>query len=80
MAPKLRRLDRGDELPSLLRALREEADLTQAQLGERLERAQQWIHSSETANRRVDVGEFVEWARACETDPVNALRRLIRNR
>jgi hypothetical protein len=37
-----------------------------------------WIHNCETANRRVDVAEFIAWARACEADPQSALARFLK--
>jgi transcriptional regulator with XRE-family HTH domain len=64
-------------LPPLLRALRKEAGLTQRELGDRLKKPQSWIYNCETANRRVDVAEFVAWARACKADPHDALARLL---
>jgi transcriptional regulator with XRE-family HTH domain len=64
-------------VPVLLRALREEAGLTQRELGKRLKKPQSWIYNCETANRRVDVSEFVAWARACRIDPQAALARLL---
>jgi transcriptional regulator with XRE-family HTH domain len=77
MATKAQHHPRYERLPPLLRALREEAGLTQRELGERLEKPQSWVYNCETANRRVDVTEFIVWARACEADPVAALRRLL---
>jgi transcriptional regulator with XRE-family HTH domain len=65
-------------LPPLLRALREEAGLTQRELGDRLEKPQSWVYNSETANRRVDVTEFIAWAKACEVDPLAAMARLLK--
>jgi transcriptional regulator with XRE-family HTH domain len=64
-------------LPPFLRALREEAGLTQRALGERLGRPQSWVYNCETANRRVDLTEFVAWARACGLDPRAALDRFL---
>jgi transcriptional regulator with XRE-family HTH domain len=61
----------------LLRALREQAELTQRALGERLYKPQSWVYNCETGNRRVDVTEFVAWARACGTDPEDAFARLL---
>jgi hypothetical protein len=58
--------------------LREEAGLAQRELGERLGKPQSWVYNCETANRRVDVTEFVAWARACAADPIAALRRLLK--
>ena len=64
-------------LPPLLRALREEARLTQRELGKRLKKPQSWVYNCESSNRRVDVTEFVAWARACDVDPQEAFARLL---
>ena len=61
----------------LLRALREEAGLTQRDLGAALGRPQSWVYNCESGNRRVDVTEFVAWATACQADPAAALDRLL---
>ena len=58
--------------------LREEAGMTQRQLGERLRQPQSWVFNCESANRRVDVAEFVAWCRACGASPVQALKLLLR--
>jgi hypothetical protein len=51
----------------------------QRALGERLDRPQSWVYNCETANRRVDVAEFVAWARACGVRPQAALARFLRS-
>ncbi len=56
-------------LPLLLRNLRETAGMTQRDLGKKLKKPQSWIYNCESANRRVDVTEFVLWCRACGADP-----------
>jgi transcriptional regulator with XRE-family HTH domain len=66
-----------EPLRTLLRALREEAELTQRDLGERLGKPQSWIHNCEVGNRRVDVAEFAAWARACDVEPENAFAQFI---
>lgn len=38
------------------------------------------IYNSETAERRVDVAEFVDWAIACGKDPIQALKDFLRQR
>ena len=62
---------------ALLRQLREQADLSQRGLGDRLKRPQSWIYNCETGNRRVDIAEFVTWCRACGADPHQALDRVL---
>jgi transcriptional regulator with XRE-family HTH domain len=64
-------------LPGFLRSLREAAGLTQRQLAKRLRRPQSWVYNCETANRRVDVPEFIAWARACGAEPLAAFRRFL---
>jgi transcriptional regulator with XRE-family HTH domain len=65
-------------LPGFLRELREEAGLTQRELGKRMSKPQSWIYNCETANRRVDVTEFVAWAVACGVEPGDAFSRFVR--
>jgi len=67
------------KLPRLLRSLREQAGLTQRALGERLRKPQSWIYNCETANRRVDLAEFIAWARACKVEPSVALQKFLRS-
>ena len=64
-------------LPPLLKALREEAGLTQRQMGQRLNKPQSWVYNCEAANRRVDVTEFIAWVRAYGGEPSVALVRLL---
>ena len=66
------------ELPSLLRQMREEAGLTQRQLAQKLRIQHTMVHNSETAERRVDLAEFVDWAIACKVDPVDGLREYLK--
>jgi len=77
MATKSQHTPDYQALPPLLRALREEAGLTQRDLGERLGKPQSWVYNCETANRRVDVTEFIALARACGVDPRDAFARLL---
>jgi transcriptional regulator with XRE-family HTH domain len=60
-----------------LRALREEADLTQRELGDRLKKPQSWVYNCESGNRRVDVTEFIAWAKSCGVDPAAAFGRFL---
>ena len=65
-------------LPDYLRQLREKAGLTQRELGKRLKKPQSYVYNCETANRRVDITEFVAWAKACDLDPKKAFARLLK--
>lgn len=77
MATKSQHADSYRPLPGFLRELREDAGLTQRALGDRLKKAQSWVYNCEAANRRVDVTEFVAWARACGVEPAKAFSRLL---
>jgi transcriptional regulator with XRE-family HTH domain len=80
MATKSQHSPSYQSVPTFLRTLREEAGLTQRQLGARLKKPQSWIFNSETANRRVDVAEFAAWTKACGVDPQAAFARFLKSR
>jgi transcriptional regulator with XRE-family HTH domain len=65
-------------VPTLLRELRDEAGLTQRDVGSRLKRPQSWVYNCETGNRRVDIAEFLDWCRACDVPAAKAIQRLER--
>ncbi|GMU82459.1 MAG: hypothetical protein AMXMBFR47_23300 [Planctomycetota bacterium] len=77
MAMKAQHARRYRRLPALLRTLREEAELTQRELGKRLRRPQSWIYNCETGNRRVDLAEFCEWCEGCEVEATVAVKRFL---
>ena len=77
MSPKAQHAVTYRKLPIFLRSLREKAGFTQRQLGVKLGKPQSWIHSSEVANRRVDMMEFAAWARACKVEPLTAFKMLL---
>lgn len=55
---------------------REEAGLTQHEVSARLKRPQSFIASIETGQRRVDVVELLDLAKAIGFDPHEAVQRL----
>jgi len=65
-------------LPGFLRQIREKAGITQRELGKRLKKPQSYVHNCETANRRVDITEFILWSKACEVDPKKAFNKLLK--
>ena len=67
-------------LPPFLRELRQNARLTQRDLARKLGLAHTLIHASETAERRVDVAEFADWATACRVDPLRAFEEFLGRR
>jgi transcriptional regulator with XRE-family HTH domain len=78
--PKAQHSQRYLFLPPMLRAMRQEAGLTQRDLGTRLGTSHVFVHKSEIGERRVDVTEFLDWCRACSVDPLAAFQRLIKLR
>jgi transcriptional regulator with XRE-family HTH domain len=65
-------------LPGFLRELRVNAGLTQRQIGKVLHKPQSYVHNCETANRRVDITEFVAWSKACGENPKIAFSKLLK--
>lgn len=61
---------------AMLRAMREEAGLTQRDLGRKLRMHNTMVHRSEIGDRRIDPVEFASWCRACEVDPGEAIGQL----
>jgi len=78
MATKSQHSRQYRALPGYLRQLREKAGLTQRELGKRLKKPQSWVYNCETANRRVDITEFILWSKACDTDPKKAFAGLLK--
>ncbi len=63
-------------LCDLLISARRKANLTQQIVAERLGRPQSFVAKYEGGERRLDVLEFIDVARALATDPVKILRAL----
>ena len=61
---------------ALLRQMREQAGLTQEELAKRLKRPRTYVTKCELGERRIDVLEWLQFCRACETDPFKALRKI----
>jgi transcriptional regulator with XRE-family HTH domain len=61
---------------NLLKEERGEAGLTQAELAKKLRRPQSYVSKYERGERRIDVVEFLEIARAIGFDPGEFLRKL----
>jgi transcriptional regulator with XRE-family HTH domain len=64
------------KLPGLLLELRKQSRLTQRELGQRLGKPHSWIYNCEVGNRRVDVTEFILWARACGVKSSEAFAKI----
>jgi transcriptional regulator with XRE-family HTH domain len=65
-------------LQELLVEARRRAGLTQAELSKRLKRPQSFVSKYERGERRLDVIEFGEVARALGVDPLRFLEKLYR--
>ncbi|MCL4765449.1 MAG: helix-turn-helix transcriptional regulator [Hyphomicrobiaceae bacterium] len=72
------RSPRQTKLRKLLRDLREERGLTQADVAARLDKPQSFVAKYEGGERRLSVIEFIDVIRALGLEPVAALRRLIK--
>lgn len=60
-----------------LKALRQEANLTMRQLASKIDTPHSFIGKIEFSNRRLDVGEFVQYCQAMQQDPVEVLQMII---
>ena len=65
-----------DRFRSLLVEARKEAGLTQVELAEKLSRPQSFVSKYERGERRLDVVEFLEIAKAIGIDAVDFLGRI----
>ena len=61
-----------------IRAIRAQAGLSQAALATQLGKPPSYVAKSELGERRLDVLEVLAWCRACDTDPLAFLKRIIR--
>ena len=77
MSVKSQQSAQYQKLKAFLRKMREDAGLTQQKLAERLRVPQSFVYKSETAIRRVDITEFIAWAKACGKNPLTALRHFL---
>jgi transcriptional regulator with XRE-family HTH domain len=60
----------------LLIQARKEADLTQVEVASRLDRPQSFVSKYENGERRLDVVEFLDVAKAIDLDAVKLMRKL----
>ena len=64
----------------LLADLRQRAGLTQRALARKMGRSQSWVFKSESAMRRIDIAEFLDWCVGCDADPLNVFADMIKRR
>jgi transcriptional regulator with XRE-family HTH domain len=60
-----------------LREARISAGITQEQVAARLRRPQSFVAKVERGERRIDVAEFIDLARAVDAEPLKLFRRLL---
>lgn len=60
-----------------LKAMRKAAKLTQVMIAERLELDQSYISKIERGERYVDTLFYIDWCKACEIPPDQAIRDLL---
>jgi len=65
-------------IPTFLRQMRNKAGLSQRKMGKLLGKPQSYVHNCETANRRVDITEFIAWSKACGVNPKTAFAHLLK--
>lgn len=62
----------------LLTEWRQNAELSQRAMAERLGRSLAWVNRCETGGRRMDALEWLDWIDACGVDPGQAIKSLRR--
>ncbi len=63
-------------LRQLLRAVRQEAGLSQVQLADLLGRGQSYVSKIERGEQYLDVLEFIQWCRACNRAPEEVIAKI----
>jgi transcriptional regulator with XRE-family HTH domain len=69
----------NDVLIELLVSVREKQGMTQRDLAAALKRPQSFVGRFESGERRLDVVEFVAFAKALKADPVELFTRFVRS-
>jgi len=71
--------DYADLIQGIIDA-RLEANLTQQEVADRLEKPQSFVAKIEGSERRLDIAEFVDYAHALGRDPMELLRVMLKAR
>ncbi|MBR7907401.1 helix-turn-helix domain-containing protein [Burkholderia cenocepacia] len=67
---------RYERLKALLRKARQDAQLTQTQLADRLSKRQAYVSKIELGERHLSFMDFLEWCEACNADPAEIVRQV----
>lgn len=70
-------IQRHQELIAFIASVRKAAEITQVELAERLGKPQSFVSKVERGERRLDVIEFCELAKALGHDPAELLRKFV---
>lgn len=70
--------DYSDAIRQKLITMRQSAKMTQRQVAKRLKRVHNFVARVELGERRIDLAEFFQYARACKADPQKEIASLIR--
>ena len=65
-----------DRIVAVLREIREQAGLSQAELAKRLLRPRTFVTKCELGERRIDLLEWLRFCQACQVEPAEFLARL----
>jgi transcriptional regulator with XRE-family HTH domain len=74
--PKSVFTEKYEQFRLLLIEARHAKNLTQAEVAKKLRKPQSFVSKYELGERRLDVVEFLEVARAMDADPIELLRQL----
>ncbi|MGS1026800.1 helix-turn-helix domain-containing protein [Burkholderia glumae] len=67
---------RYERLKAVLRKARQDAQLTQTQLADRLSKGQAYVSKIELGERHLSFMDFMEWCEACNADPAEIVRQV----
>lgn len=70
--------ERQKQLQESLRELRDNAELTQIELAEKLDRPQSFVSKIESGERRVDIVELEEICEACNSSLLEFTRKFVK--
>lgn len=68
------------KVPNLLIELRKRTGLTQRGLAQKMGRSQSWVYKTESAMRRIDIAEFLDWCVGCDAEPSEVFAELTKRK